>query len=223
MREGTAAERLSLQRQARALGDPTRYQIFRFVAGCAAPVGVADLTAHLGLHRNGIRQHLAKLCEAGLLVEEQAPAKGPGRPPLQYRLAPSAHGKWGVPGPYEDLALLLVRLQHSDESPREVGAAAGRRVATEGSPARALELLEAEMARWGFEPHLDRRGSTLDLFAGSCPFEAAASAAPDVVCEIHRGLVEGVLDAAEGSLELTGFVRRDPVRAGCRFRIRGTG
>jgi predicted ArsR family transcriptional regulator len=221
VRDGTTAERLTFQRQARALGDPTRYRIFRYIAESAEPVSVADLTEHLGLHRNGIRQHLGKLCEAGLLIEEQAPATGPGRPRLQYRLSPSAAGKWGVPGPYEDLALLLVRLQRSDRSPREEGIAVGRQVADGHSPATALQSLEGEMSRWAFEPRLEHRGSTIDLIADSCPFVAAASAAPEVVCEIHRGLVEGVLDAAGGSYELTGVTRRDPARAGCRFRIRG--
>jgi predicted ArsR family transcriptional regulator len=81
-------------------------------------------------------------------------------------------------------------------------------------------VLEAEMSRWGFEPRIDHRGSTVDVIAESCPFPAAASAAPEVVCEIHRGLVEGVLEAVDGRFELVDFTRHDPARAGCRFRIR---
>jgi predicted ArsR family transcriptional regulator len=77
-----------LQRQARALGDPTRYRIFRFVAAASGPVSVAAITAHVELHHNGIRQHLAKLCDAGLLIEELGVRTGRGRPALQYRLAP---------------------------------------------------------------------------------------------------------------------------------------
>lgn len=77
-----------LQRQARALGDPTRYRIFRYVAGAGHPVTVAEITAHVELHHNGVRQHLAKLCEAGLL-EETSSAGGRGRPALRYRLDPS--------------------------------------------------------------------------------------------------------------------------------------
>jgi predicted ArsR family transcriptional regulator len=77
-----------LQRQARALGDPTRYQIFRYVSEAAEPVSVAEITAHVKLHHNGVRQHLAKLCEAGLLLEETVRV-GPGRPSLRYRLGPT--------------------------------------------------------------------------------------------------------------------------------------
>ena len=55
----------TLQEQARALGDPTRHSIFQYVADAGHPVGVAELTAHLGLNHNAIRQHLAKLVSAG--------------------------------------------------------------------------------------------------------------------------------------------------------------
>jgi predicted ArsR family transcriptional regulator len=79
-----------LQRQARALGDPTRYRIFRYVAEVGRPVSVAEITAHVELHHNGVRQHLAKLCDASLLVEEFSAPAGRGRPALQYRLDPSA-------------------------------------------------------------------------------------------------------------------------------------
>jgi predicted ArsR family transcriptional regulator len=77
-----------LQRQARALGDPTRYRIFRYVAEATEPVSVAEITAHVDLHHNGVRQHLAKLCDAGLLLEETVRG-GPGRPSLRYRLGPA--------------------------------------------------------------------------------------------------------------------------------------
>lgn len=78
-----------LQRQARAIGDPTRYRIFRYVAEAGDPVSVAEITAHVELHHNGVRQHLAKLCDAGLLTEDFAAPAGPGRPALRYRLAPT--------------------------------------------------------------------------------------------------------------------------------------
>jgi predicted ArsR family transcriptional regulator len=79
-----------LQRQARALGEPTRYRIFRYVAEAGRPVSVAEITAHVALHHNGVRQHLAKLCDADLLTEEFTGGGGPGRPALQYRLASAA-------------------------------------------------------------------------------------------------------------------------------------
>ncbi len=81
--------RPNLQQEAKALGDPTRHRIFRYVAESAVPVGVAELTTHMGLNHNAIRQHLAILVDAGLVLEELAPESGrPGRRALQYRLHP---------------------------------------------------------------------------------------------------------------------------------------
>jgi DNA-binding transcriptional ArsR family regulator len=70
---------------------------------------VAELTAHFGLNHNAIRQHLAKLVEAGLVVETTAAARGPGRPRLLYQVDPVAESRWGVTGPYERLSVLLSR------------------------------------------------------------------------------------------------------------------
>ena len=68
----------TLQEQARALGDPTRHEIFRYIADAGRPVDVAELTSHLGLNHNAIRQHLAKLVNADLVTEGHAPITGRG-------------------------------------------------------------------------------------------------------------------------------------------------
>src|SRR3546814_1263462 len=70
----------TLQQQARALGDRTRHAIFRYITDADAPVGVAELTDHLGLNHNAIRQHLAKLVDAQLVVGATAPTGVRGRP-----------------------------------------------------------------------------------------------------------------------------------------------
>ena len=75
-------------RKPRALGDPTRHTIFRYVADAGTPVDVAELTKHFALNHNTIRQHLAKLVDANLVIEEQAPSTGRGRPRLKYRPIP---------------------------------------------------------------------------------------------------------------------------------------
>src|SRR6187551_1251880 len=100
------AEAATLQEQARALGDPTRHEIFRYIADAGRPVDVAELTEHLGLNHNAIRQHLAKLVDAELVTEGQAPSTGRGRPRLHYVLHAAAESRWGVTGPYERLSLL---------------------------------------------------------------------------------------------------------------------
>jgi len=211
-----------VQLQARALGDPTRHAIYRAVVD-DGPVDIATLTARFGLNHNAIRQHLAKLCAADLVLEEIAPHHGPGRPRLQYRPALAAAGDWGIPSPYEHLSLMLVEMLRTGRSAREVGAEAGRRMAAElPDTDDPVDRLEINASRQGFQPQRAPTRSTVDLVLGRCPFEAAASAAPDIVCELHRGLAEGIAEATVGAIEVTDLIARDPRRAGCRLKLRAT-
>lgn len=208
-----------VQRQARALGDPTRYAIFRAVAESRTPVRVAQLAESFGLNHNAVRQHLAKLCDAGLVDEEIGAERRPGRPPLQYRLVPQVAGAWGTAGPYEDLALMLLEVAGSGRSPDEVGRDIGRRVVEGLAPADdPLQHVEQEMSRRGFEPQVVQRGRRLDLVLGRCAFAKAAAADP-LVCELHRGLAEGMLDGLEADLGVRRFVVAQPERGGCRIEL----
>jgi predicted ArsR family transcriptional regulator len=210
-----------VQQQARALGDPTRHAIYRSVVDHAGPIDVATLTARFGLNHNAIRQHLAKLCAAGLVLEEAARHEGPGRPRLQYRPALAAEGDWGIPSPYEDLSLMLVEMLRTGRSAREVGAEAGRRMVAElPDTTDPVDRLEINATRQGFEPRRAATRSTVDLVLGRCPFQAAASAAPDIVCELHRGLAEGIAETTGNEIEVADLIARDPRRAGCRLKLR---
>lgn len=210
----------TLQLQARALGDPTRHRIFRFIAGAGHPVDVAELTDHFGLNHNAIRQHLAKLVEAGLVVEGKVASNGPGRPRLAYELDPTADSRWGVTGPYETLSLWLAEIVRSGDSPFEVGRRVGRRqAAAAAGETDPVRLLETEMARLGFEPAVKRRGSAVDMTLGACPFATTALADPGTICELHHGMAKGIADCTEG-LVVEELVPKDPRQAQCRLHCR---
>jgi DNA-binding transcriptional ArsR family regulator len=57
-----------VQREARALGDPTRHRLFRYIVDAPLPAGVSELTDHVRLNHNAVRQHLAVLKDAGLVT-----------------------------------------------------------------------------------------------------------------------------------------------------------
>ena len=142
-----------LQRQARALGEPTRHRIFGHLMSSGRPAGVAELTELTGLHHNAVRQHLAKLVDAGLVVESTERPTGRGRPRLAYTIAPSIDGRWGPVGPYERLALLLTEVIRTDDAPIEVGRRAGRRERLgSGRGIDPVAELVDSMARHGFDP-----------------------------------------------------------------------
>ena len=84
----------TIQEQARALGDPTRHAIFRYILDSGAPVGVGELTSHFGLNHNAVRQHLTKLvadADRGVLVG--ATSAGPWGGEVLSGLAVAIHGE----------------------------------------------------------------------------------------------------------------------------------
>jgi len=209
----------TLQQQAKALGDTTRHAIFRYVVDAGGDVDVAELTAHFGFNHNAIRQHLAKLVDADLVVESPAPATGRGRPKLIYRVSPVADSRWGVTGPYERLSWLLTEIVRSGDTPVEVGRRAVERqrlgmVATDRDP---VDVLVAEMERSGFQPSVRHRGDKVDIVLRTCPFSSTAQIDPDTVCNLHLGMAYGVAELVDG-LVIDELVPHDPRRAGCRLR-----
>ena len=110
-----------IQREARALGDPTRYRLFRYIADAPRPVGVAELTGYAGLNHNAVRQHLAVLKDAGLVTEETENRPGPGRPRLMYRLHPEVTDRWETRGGYKWLASVLAGAVRRRQGARRAG------------------------------------------------------------------------------------------------------
>ena len=214
----------SLQVQARALGDPTRHEIFRYLVDAGTDVDVAELTDHVGLTHNAVRQHLAKLVAAELVEEARARPSGRGRPRLLYRVAPTAESRWGVAGPYERLAVLLAEVVRTGDAPEAVGARAGRRLIMGGSGASvdAVARFEDAMARQGFDPTVQARGDEVEVVLRSCPLASAVLADADTVCQLHLGLARGAAEAI-GGIEVDQLEPKDPRRAHCRLRCHLTG
>ena len=212
-----------LQQEARALGDPTRHRLFRYVAEASRPVGVAELTDFVQLNHNAVRQHLAVLKDAGLVVEEVEERSRPGRPRLLYRLAPETAGRWGTPGAYAWLAGLLSDAVRRRLEPRQVGRQEGHRRGAElAGSGESVQLLEGEIERRGFRPTRMERGRKVEFVLGRCPFADVADSDPDTVCQLHLGLAEGLAEAL-GGLDVEGLVAKDPRRAGCRLTVRRQG
>lgn len=212
-----------IQIQARALGDPTRHQVFRYVAEAPAPVDVAELTAHFGLNHNAIRQHLAKLVDAGLVVESVASPSGRGRPRLRYGVAPSAESRWGVTGPYERLAMMLTEVVSSGDTPLEVGRRFGFGPGSEppdGGDGSTAALADA-MERQGFEPTVAALGDGAEITLHRCPFASAVLTDPGTICQLHLGLAHGIAEGV-GGIEIDELIPRDPRTAQCTLHVRLT-
>ena len=208
-----------VQREARALGDPTRHRLFRYIVDAPEPVGVAELTEYVQLNHNAVRQHLAVLKETHLVIEDVEDRHRPGRPRLLYHLHPEVAGRWGIPGAYAWLAILLSEAVRHKQEPRQVGRQDGlRRGAELVGTGDQLDLLEGEMARRGFRPNRVERGRRVDFVLERCPFADVAGPDPSTVCQLHLGLAEGLAEGL-GGLTVKRLVAKDARRAGCRLIV----
>jgi len=190
----------------KALGDETRFSMYRELAGSTRGCSAQELADSLGLHANTVRLHLDRLRETGL-VEAEAMHRGTvGRPQHLYFLAAGAPGLGFDPPAHALLAGLLAALaEHVGADAADAtrighdwGSDAGRRTRSQS----CVRALEAELGQLGFEPALETQfGSAPDVSRIEflhCPFRELAEAYPELVCNLHRGLCEGVVDAVGG-------------------------
>jgi predicted ArsR family transcriptional regulator len=207
--------------RARALADPTRRAVHRALQDSPRPWTIAELSAHVGVHHNAVRRHLALLRDAGLVLEQREIRDRPGRPRLLYDAAPVTSDERAA---YEQLSLLLLQLVDRGGDPRATGRDAGRREAVRLHVAGedAITALETHARVHGFAPRRVRgRGGAENLLLEQCPIATAAARDPATVCALHEGLAQGIVDGSTpGEVQL---VARDPHRAGCRLRVRPAG
>ncbi len=210
-------ESTKFQSHARALGDPTRYRLFRYVVDADHPVGVAELTDYVQLHHNAVRQHLAVLLESSLITGEIERRDTPGRPRLLYRIHPEVAGTWGTSGPYAWLAGLLGDALEQKITPRKIGFREGMKRGRElGNAGDSIDAMEQELLQSGFRPVRSARGRKVTFLLGRCPFEDVASDNPSTVCQLHLGLAEGLAKGL-GDVNIDHLTPKDPHRAGCRL------
>jgi len=198
----------------KALADDTRYRLYRFLRLSGRPVAVRELTTRLGLHANTIRPHLRRLVEAGLVASETG--RGPsavGRPQTRYSAV--------VQGPREgrDYRLLADILASLVAGPR--ARAGAERLAREWGdflvtryapppgarrPGPNLAALREALAEAGFDPRFRRRGNrSIEIGLRGCPFRDLLDEHRDLVCTVHRGLLEGMLEGSRPRLHLDAF------------------
>ena len=198
----TPAPRLEILK---ALGDNTRYAIYLELARAASPLATAEVADHLGLHPNTVRPHLERMREVGLL-EVVTDARGSvGRPQHRYKLAVDAPALGFEPPAFPVLARMLLRMASAARLPANEAVEAGREhgAAAAGRYDRSVpceDALVAELAALGFDPAevRDEDGTTIGFT--HCPFRELAEANPELVCSLHRGLVEGFVGARRGQV-----------------------
>ena len=78
-----------------------------------------------------------------------------------------------------------------------------------------MKALFSEMDRLGFDPERESLpGGGADIAFLHCPFRELAEAYPELVCNLHRGICEGVVASVGGGRveEFATLYDRDPCR-----------
>lgn len=214
----------------KALADDTRFRLYRYLRLSGRPVAIRELATRLSLHPNTLRPHLRRLEDAGLVVSETRKAANVGRPQTVYA-ALDVQGREGRD--HRLLADILAGLLTSatqrarvQDLAREWGAYLVGRSAPRPGARRTggadLAALQEALDEAGFTPRFRRRGAkTVDITLRDCPFRDLLEEHRDLVCAVHRGLLEGVLAASRPPLRMTAF---EPLaeRSVCRLTARAT-
>ncbi len=206
------------------LSQPTRARLFARLAILGRPAGTGELAGELGLHPSGVRVHLERLHDAGLIARERAP-QALGRPRDSWSIAPDSRPGGQPPDAYPRLARWLARSIPSTPGRLREVERAGRQMGQQLVPDRGQFRAEDGMGRMltalGFAPQRSRRKDTTLFRLGNCPYREAVRDNQPVVCALHRGLTLGLLDRLDPHAALKNFIPKDPDRAGCLIELEG--
>ena len=207
------AERLALLK---ALSDNTRYAIYVELSRTATARSTQEIADELGLHPNTVRPHLERMREVGLLSVEVDSRGTVGRPQHRYRVAADAPSLGMEPPGWQVLARMLADVA-AFMAPEAVdvvamGTEQGRAAADRRRKMPCVAALNDALAELGFDPASGDDGATTTIAFTNCPFRDLAEAYPEIVCNLHRGFIEGFVEDA-GEVEVTDFrtlADRDP-------------
>jgi predicted ArsR family transcriptional regulator len=164
--------------------------------------------------------------DVGLLDVETDARGAVGRPQHRYSLAADAPSLGLEPPAFPMLARMLAAVAAAAGAVADDAALGGAdqgRVLAAACPAgrTSLEDLVTALDSLGFDPAVGAGDDDrLTIAFANCPFRALAEVHPELVCNLHRGLIEGfVEEAGELSVEKFGtLVDRDPCQVELSLR-----
>ncbi|MBV8998288.1 MAG: helix-turn-helix domain-containing protein [Solirubrobacterales bacterium] len=206
------------------LSQPTRARLFGLLSELGRPARTAELADRLELHPNGVRLHLERLADAGL-IERARLRQVRGRPADAWAIAADAEPGGRAPQAYHDLGRWLARALRARSrglrSVEDTGREVGRELAPKDVHANP-DALETSLTALGFRPQVTRReGDTLTVCLRNCPYRDAVYENQPAICALHKGITRGLLDVLEPRAKLSGFVPHDPYKAGCLIELSG--
>lgn len=198
----------------------SRVATLRALVSAAQPLSIADVATRLGAHPNSARSHLDALASDGLATRMTVSAGGRGRPHYRYAAVAGADAALSaveasdlVVEEYRGLVAAFATVLRSGgatmtrETARRVGRAWAGTVSRGSGRASAHRRVLDLLARLGFSPTPVERdddvtGSGRELVElRTCPLLEVATEFPDVICQVHHGLIEAAHTGAGGAAE----------------------
>ncbi|MEA5155096.1 transcriptional regulator [Raineyella sp.] len=181
------------------------------------PLRAQQIAKALGQHVNTIREHLEGLVADQLAEATTETPRGRGRPATLYRSLPGGP-MWPTGRQYAALADVLVEqvlesVDDSEQAAFRAGQRWGRKLlegVAEDTPAE--DAVDRQLTEVGFAPERLAEG---EWRLHRCPLLAAARRHPEVVCNVHRGLVATMLEGLGEPSEVTIFPFSEP--GACRL------
>jgi len=168
-----------------------------------------ELAERLGVHANTARWHLGALAAEGRVSSAPLPRAGRGRPRIVYRAERAQ-----PPGTVDEYRLLAAVLSASLAGRPDGAAAAesaGRERGRDLAPRRlplvrtanddARAAVTTLLAEQGFRPELVAD----EVRMGRCPFQDLAESRPEIVCAVHKGVIDGALTELGSDLRVAGL------------------
>lgn len=197
---------------------PTREKILEKLAEQPSGVSLAWMVQSMDLHENTVRAQLEALLHDGYLSRFRAPAAGRGRPAWIWKIKPETESA------FAQLASVLAgQIAAISQDPAHESMQAGMHWGT------ALAQKEPEIPGPYIIESLDELGFSPietqvqnELLLQSCPLLSAAEEHPQIVCNVHLGMVRGLLSAQgieSADVELQPFAAD---QRGCLLRLPGS-
>lgn len=162
-----------------------RAALLAYLVEAGAPVTVKEIASRSGQHPNTVREHLEALTEFGMVERGSVKPAGRGRPAITYTVTgesdPLHHVRESTS--LVDALASHLRRTSSDHVAEaiEAGRAWGRTLPDHGGPVEVLDAM-------GFTPERVEGGVRLT----SCPLLVSARRNPEVVCNVHLGLLREI-------------------------------
>lgn len=189
-------------------------------------VTITQVATHLGGHPNSARQHLDALVSLNLLTAVDVQSDRPGRRPRGFTLTAAGRQSLGAGRVDESreladvFASYLVATGNGPHEAQEIGRAWATKRADDLSveqKERPLDAVIEVLDILGFDPSAVHTEQGDAVILRTCPLLHMAHGSPEFICNIHQGLIDGVLrhiGAREG-VELLPFSETD----GCRINF----